>query len=161
MWRIISLLIIISLLLLSMALVLGFALGIGWLLTLFLPFSLFEATLLAIIASIVVGTFWYNLISPRFPLGPVDDIYDEDEDYYDDIPSNRFYKSEADRTWEAWLRYHLSNSIYYEFQESPQPVASMGSKQLQELAIRLADISVDILKTKTSRTKRLNITTNK
>jgi hypothetical protein len=33
----------------------------------------------------------------------------------------------------------------------------MGKKQIQELAIRLADLSIDILKAKTGRAKRLNI----
>jgi hypothetical protein len=143
-----------------MALVLGFAIGIGWILTLFLPFSLFEASLLALIASIVAGSSWYYLLGSI--LGLRDEIADEDyeeiyEDDFDQIPPDRFYQSHTDKTWEAWLRHHLANSIYYEFQESPQPVAPMGKKQIQELAIRLADLSVDILKSKSVRAKRLNI----
>jgi len=160
MWRILSIFVIIILILLSMAIVLGFAIGIGWLMTLFLPFSLFEASLLALIASIVVGSSWYYLLGSVLGLGGeiLDEDYDEtyDEDF-DQISSNRFYQSNTDKTWEAWLRHHLANSIYYQFQESPQPVAPMGKKQTQELAIRLADMSVDILKAKSVRAKRLNI----
>ena len=158
MWRILSTTVIILLVLLSMALVLGFAIGIGWVMTLFLPFSLFEASLLALIASIVVGTSWYNLIGSSLGLNPDDDYYYDEEDELDQIPPNRFYKSRADRTWEAWLRHHLANNIYYEFQDAPQPIAPMGKKQMQELAIRLADLSVEVLKAKTARAKRLSVT---
>jgi hypothetical protein len=143
-----------------MALALGFAIGVGWLMTLFLPFSLFEASLLALITSIVVGSLWYYLIGSVLGLRhqtDFDDLEDDFEQDVDQIPTHRFYQSNTDKTWEAWLRQHLANSIYYEFQESPQPVAPMGKKQIQELAIRLADISIEILKTKTGQAKRLNI----
>lgn len=158
MWRFLSIIVIFILVLCSMVLVLGFAIGVGWLMTLFLPFSLFEASLLALIASIVVGSSWYYLLGSL--LGLRGEVSDEDyyeEDDFDQIPPDRFYRSHTDKTWEAWLRHHLANSIYYEFQESPQPVAPMGKKQIQELAIRLADLSVDILKSKSVRAKRLNI----
>ena len=160
MWRILSIIVIIVLVLLSMTVVLGFAIGIGWLMTLLLPFSLFEASLLALIASIVVGSSGYYLLGSVLGLGgamPDEDYQEKYDDDFDQIPPNRFFKSNADRTWEAWLRHHLANSIYYEFQESPQPVAPMGKKQTQELAIRLADMSVDILKAKSVRAKRLNV----
>lgn len=154
-------LLVLGLALLSMALALGFAIAIGWLMTLFLPFDLFQASLLALIASIVAGTLWYNILGagPGFGPGPAADYEDEydEEDDYDRIPSNRFYKNEAGKTWEAWLRYHLANSVYIEFQDSPQPVTPMGDKQQQELAIRLADISLALLKTKSPSTKRVNV----
>jgi len=142
-----------------MVMVLGFAVGTGWLMTLFLPFTLFEASLLALIASIVVGSSWYYLLGSVLGLGGeiADETYEDYDNDFDQIPPNRFFKSNTDRTWEAWLRHHLANSIYYEFQESPQPVAPMGKKQIQELAIRLADMSVDILKAKSVRAKRLNV----
>jgi len=160
MWRFLSIIVILILVLASMALVLGFAISIGWLITLFLPFSLFEASLLALIASVVVGSSWYYLLGSMLGLrGEMldEDYYETYDDDFDQIPPDRFYQSGNDKTWEAWLRYHLANSIYLEFQESPQPVAPMGKKQIQELAIRLADMSVDILKTKSARAKRLNI----
>jgi hypothetical protein len=160
MWRILSIFVIIILMLLSMAMVLGFAIGIGWLLTLLFPFSLFEASLLALIASIVVGSSWYYLFGSVLGLGgeiPDEDIPEVFNDDFDQIPHQRFYKTHIEKTWEAWLRHHLANSIYFEFQESPQPIAPMGRKQTQELAIRLADLSVEILKAKSVRAKRLNI----
>jgi hypothetical protein len=144
----------------SMALVLGFAIGIGWLMTLFLPFDLFQASLLTLVAAVIAVAFWRNLLVSLLPFGDLDESeFDEDEDDndYDQIPASRFYIKEKEKTWEQWLRYHLANSIYIEFQDSPQPVAPMGNKQLQELAIRLADMTITLLKRKSSRTTRLNV----
>jgi hypothetical protein len=156
------LLLVLVVVIISLTLVLGFAIGIGWLLTLFLPFNLFEASLLGLIASVIVGTFWYNFLQ-SVPVGLKQDEYDydEDEDEYDEeynqIPATRFYETEADKTWEAWFRFQIANGIYVEFQDAEQPVAPMGEKQLQELAIRLADITISLLKTKSPRAKQLKI----
>lgn len=157
------LLLILAVVIISLVLVLGFAIGIGWLLTLFLPFNLFEASLLGLIASVIVGTFWYNFLQ-SVPVGLKQGEYDYDEDEYDydedyeQIPASRFYKTEADKTWEAWFRFQIANGIYVEFQDSEQPVAPMGEKQLQELAIRLADMTISLLKSKSPRAKQLKIT---
>jgi hypothetical protein len=157
------LLLVLIVVLASMSLALGFAVGVGWLLTLILPFTLFEASLLGLIASVIVGTFWYNFLSSTVPgFGPGGEAYDyddyDDEDDYNQIPASRFYQTEADKTWEAWFRYQIANGIYIEFQDSPQPVAPMGDKQLQELAIRLADLTITLLKAKSKRAKELKIT---
>ena len=50
---------------LSLALILGAALFVGWILTLLLPFSLFEGTLLAQVALMALGAVGY-LIAPFF-----------------------------------------------------------------------------------------------
>jgi hypothetical protein len=156
------LLLILAVVIISLVLVLGFAVGIGWLLTLFLPFSLFEASLLGLIASVIVGTFWYNFLQ-SVPIGlrqgeyDYDEDEDEDDGEYNQIPASRFYKTEADKTWEAWFRFQIANSIYIEFQDAEQPVAPMGEKQLQELAIRLADITISLLKSKSPRAKQLKV----
>lgn len=157
------LLLVLLIILVSMALVLGFAIGIGFLLTLFLPFDLFQASLLALVAGIIAIVFWRNLLRTLLPFGGLEGAeFDEDEIAYDDdydrIPGSRFYDKETDKTWEAWLRYHFANSIYIEFQDSPQPIAPMGKKQLQELAIRLADLAISFLKAKNARAKKLNVT---
>ena len=142
---------------LSLTLTLGVGIGVGWVLTLFLPFSLFEASLLGLIASVIVGAFWYNILStmPSFGSDEFDEF--EDEEYYDPIPVSRFFKSETDKTWEAWVRYQLANDIYAEFQEQSHPIVSKGEKQAQELAIRLADVVIPLLKTKSPKVKRLNV----
>jgi hypothetical protein len=155
------LLLVLAVVCISLALSLGFAIGIGWLLALFFPFSLFEGSLLGLIASVIVGTFWYNFLQ-SVPTGFKQDDYDEDDEYdydedYEQIPASRFYKTEADKTWEAWFRFQIANGIYVEFQDSEQPVAPMGEKQLQELAIRLADITISLLKSKSPRAKQLKL----
>jgi hypothetical protein len=146
------------------ALVVAVALGAGWLLRLFLPFSLFEATLLGALFAVltIYFVFWVfrNFGPPMaFQLGDVEE--DEREiasRAYKTIPTTRFYKTPAERTWTAWLRYELANDIYAEFQDAPHTLSNMNDRQLQELAIRLADMTLSLLKRKTARTKNLNVT---
>ncbi|MEE8391785.1 MAG: hypothetical protein V3S14_13455 [Anaerolineae bacterium] len=158
-------LLIFGLVIFSLALVLGIAIGLGWVLTLFLPFTLFEGAFLVMAASAVIGTVGYNLVRALSDFIPqLSDFDDEDEDKdeddedYDDIPASRFFKTVTEQTWETWFRYEIANDIYVEFQAAPKRIAPMGDRQLQELAIRLADTAVAILKAKSSRAKRLEIT---
>jgi hypothetical protein len=150
--------------LIGLALVLGISMGLGWLLTLFLPFTLFEASLLAMGACVIVGALWYNVIRSLSDFAP--DLYphtpDKDEEYseYDEIPASQFYKTKSGKTWEAWFRYQIANDIYMEFQDAPNRVAPMGQKQLQALAIRLSELAISMLKAKTARTKKLRVTKN-
>lgn len=147
----------------GLALVLGISTGLGWLLTLFLPFTLFEASLLAMGACVVVGAFWYNVVRSLSDFAPGSYSYPphEDEDFgYDEIPASQFYKTKSGKTWEAWFRYQIANDIYMEFQDAPNRVAPMGQKQLQALAIRLSELAVSMLKAKTARTKQLRVTKN-
>jgi hypothetical protein len=147
---------IIILLVISFALVFGVALGVGWILTLFLPFSLFEATLLGMIAALVIWTIWRNI------LGSVEDFgFDEEETEepdLDEIPMSRFCRTDADRTWENWFRYVIANTVYEDFLDSPGRIARMNEMQLQELSIRLTDAAIAALKRKSPRTKRLRVT---
>ena len=79
----------------SMALVLGFALGIGWIMTRFLPLDLFQASLLALLTAVIVGTFWYNFLGamPGFGSTQTDDDEEfDDADDYNRIPSSRFFQ---------------------------------------------------------------------
>lgn len=50
------------LILLSLAFVVGVSLGIGWVLTLVLPFSLFEGTVVGMIAAFVTWTVWHRFL---------------------------------------------------------------------------------------------------
>lgn len=145
---------IIAVAVISFAVVLGLALGIGWLLTLFLPFSLFEATLLGILAAGITLIFWRSIIfsAPPFPLGE-EMIEPEPET----IPEARFWRRDEDRTWERWFRYTFANTIYDEIFDAPRWPTQMNETQLEETAIRLANITVDGLKTKSPRTKRLSV----
>ncbi len=154
--RALLLILIIVLIVISFALVIGVALGVGWILTLFLPFSLFEATLLGMIAAIVICTVWYNILRSVEPFG-FDEEYEEPElEDSDEIPPSRFYKTDADRTWENWFRYILANVTYEDFLDLGW-TARMNDRQLQELSIRLTDVAIAALKGKSSRTKRLRV----
>jgi hypothetical protein len=138
---------------LATILLIAWAILLGWLLTLIQPlgFTLFEGSLLGLLATITIGVATYRLLTARVPsFDPTEedeaDWDDEDENY--PIPSTRFYKSEEDKTYEAWYRYEVANAIFLEFQDDPEVSGIMGDPQLQELAIRLAAISVAALKRK-------------
>ena len=146
-------LVIVLVVIISLALFIGLSLGIGWLLTLFLPFSLFEATLLGMLAAVVTALVWYSIFRSLF----VSEFMDEDESEPDEIPESRFWESPVDRTWKNWFRYVLANSVYEGFFDSPSVLTVMKEKQLQELSIRLADTALGGLETKSPRTKRLRV----
>ena len=150
------LILIIIVIVISFALVLGVALGVGWILTLFLPFSLFEATLLGMIAAIVICTVWYNILRSVEPFGFNEEYEEPELEDPDEIPPARFYKTDADRTWENWFRYILANVTYEDFLDLGW-TARMNDRQLQELSIRLTDVAIAALKGKSSRTKRLRV----
>jgi hypothetical protein len=145
------------LIVLTLAIVLGVAVGVGWLLTRLLPFTLFEGTLLGLLASVIVGAFWINVLRSVARWSQEEAEEDEEDFYYDEIPPDRFFKTGSEKTWETWLHYEFANDIYVEFQDYPQRIAPTGDRQLQELAVRLAEVAVAILKTKPPRTKRLHL----
>jgi hypothetical protein len=151
-----SVIIVIALLVISFAIVLGVALGVGWALTRFLPLSLFEATLLSMITTVIAWNAWRNILSPMADFGS--DDYEEEPEWEepDEIPPSRFYRTDADRTWENWFRYILANTTYEDFLDLGG-FAQMNDQQLQELSIRLTDAAVAGLKTKSLRTKRLRV----
>jgi hypothetical protein len=156
----IPVLLILGLVIVSLILVLGIAIGVGWILTLILPFTLFEGALLVMLASVIVGIIGSNLVRSLSDSAwdLTDDDYDEGEDDRGGIPASRFFKTSADGTWEAWFRYEIANDIYGEFLVSPTQIAPMDDRQLQELAIRLADTAVAILKARKPRVRRVEIT---
>jgi hypothetical protein len=146
--------IIVVLVILSFALVIGLSLGLGWLLTLFLPFSLFEATLLGMVAAGVTGVVWRNIFRAAPPFDYEEE--GEDEAEVEEIPQTRFWKTSTDQTWENWLRYVMANSIYQGFFDSPDEPA-LDEEQLQDIAIRLADAALGSLRARSPRTKRLKV----
>ncbi len=160
MWTVLPIIVMIVLLAISFALVIGAAVGLGWIITRLLPFSLFEATLLSMIALVITRTIWSSLLSSIEPFGPDEgDEYEEEPelDLLDEIPPSRFYRTDADRTWENWFRYILANTTYEDLLDLGG-FAQMNDRQLQELSIRLADAAIAGLKTKSPRTKRLRVT---
>jgi len=153
--RVLFFILIILVVVISFAIVFGAALGVGWVLARFLPFSLFEATLLSMIATMIIWTVWRNILSSVRDFGP--DVDEEEPEWgLDEIPPSRFYRTDADRTWENWFRYILANATYEDFLNSGW-TAQMNEGQLKELSIRLTDAAIAGLKAKSSRTKRLRV----
>ena len=142
------------LIIISLALVLGIFLLIGWLLTLFLPFSLFEGALLSMIAGLVTGILWHTLLRSGISGESEEDEYDSEAD---EIPGSRFWGTPAERTWENWFRYIIANSVYEDLLNSPHWVEIMSEENLQDLCIGLADAALEILKAKSPRSTRLRV----
>ncbi len=146
--------------LLCLAVILGWSVGVGWLLIKVTPFTLFEGTLLVMIASIVIGYGAIKVLttnvtapshSPYFPTPP--------EPEPEPIPAQRFYKSEAQKTNEAWFRYEIANAIYWDFDADDDINTSMNETEMKELAIRLSEVVVGALKSqKPKRGGRLRVT---
>ena len=139
------------------AVVLGWSFGVGWLLTLFLPFTWFEASLLTILASTAIGALGIRMLLSTPPLSPLADS----ETLFDPpIATDRFYPSSGQVTEEAWFRYEMANDVYWELIDTPSIVNSMDEQETKELAIRLTDIAVTLLKSRTSRAFRVKVTKN-
>jgi hypothetical protein len=154
--RVLLLILIIIVIIVSFTLVFGVALGVGWILTLFLPFSLFEATLLGMIAAMIIWTIWRNILRSADAFDFYEKEEEETEPDLDEIPISRFCGTDADKTWENWFRYILANVTYEDFLDLGW-TAKMNDRQLQELSIRLTDVAIAALKGKSSRTKRLRV----
>lgn len=84
----------------TLALVIGISLGIGWVLALFLPLSLFEGTLLGMIAAAITGRLWSHL---WFSSVPFPKVAEEKpgaglEDEIDQVPESKFWRTSEERT---------------------------------------------------------------
>lgn len=155
------LLTLIVLILVSLALVVGISLCIGWALTLILPFSMFQSTMLGMVAAIATGMIWrhiFEVLSGNRAIAEDDD--DEDEDEESEIPESQFWKIKKERTWENWFRYVFANAIYDELDDSWDGAEDMEEGTLREQAIRLADAAVEGLKNKPVYTRRVRITSD-
>ena len=139
------------------AVVLGWSIGIGWLLTLFLPFSLFEASLLVMIASAAISALGIRLLMTVPSPEPFTDLNEPVEPA---ISSDRFYSPKGPVTSEAWFRFEMANDIYWDLSDTDRIINSMDDSAVKELAIRLTDVVVEMLKSRTSRSSRINVTKN-
>jgi len=157
------LLLIALVLMLALASILGASIGIGWVLSQLAAFSLFEGTFVGLFALAVSGLAVSRLLAGLRRVAPAKrasadrpPVLEETVDL-DGIPLGRFVHSGTDYTWENWTRFNLANSVYIEFQDASRPVSSLNKEQQRELAIRLADIAVAILKAKPATTRRLSV----
>jgi hypothetical protein len=144
----------------SVVLILALSLGIGWVLTLFTPLALFEGSLLAIIAVTTALVFWILVMRTKppayYPEDEEGEWEDEEEWDTDEIPESRFWTDLSGRTWENWFRFLLANSIYEDLQTDPEGFEA--GKEGQELAIRLAEVALALLKKKSPRTRNWQLT---
>jgi hypothetical protein len=145
-------------LLVGIALFLGWGILIGWVLTQLFSFSHFEGTLLAMLATgfMIHVMMTIILTMVQTSLGTSEDMMDEDMEIEYAIPAERFFKDISERTWAAWIRFQLANNIYEKLQETPK-MTSLNSSQLQELAVRLADMGVAILREQSPRSSRIHL----
>lgn len=138
------------------AVIFGWSIGIGWLLTLFLPFTWFEASLLLMLASIAIGALGVRMLL-SMPPPPMTDS----ESFFDPpIASDRFYSSGERVTFEAWFRFEMANDIFWELTDTPSIGNSMDERETKELAIRLTDIAVNLLKNRKSNAYRVKVSKN-
>lgn len=146
--------------LLCLAVILGWSVGVGWLLIKVTPFTLFEATLLVMIASIVIGYGAIKVLTTNVTAPSSSSYFPPAlEDEQAPIPTQRFYKSEAQKTNEAWFRYEMANAIYWDFDDDDDINTSMSDTEMKELAIRLSEVLAGALKSqKPKRGGRLRVT---
>jgi len=135
----------------------GWSIGLGWLLTRLLPvFTIFEASLLIMLASIAVAYVGSQVMTTPVP---GTELAEELENLDSSpIPSERFFNSETDKTGEAVLRYRLANSIYLDLEDEPNVSRMMRREQLEELAVRLTGLAVGMLKRKNKQSGRIGLT---
>ena len=151
---ILPVLVVVFLALLTVVLLLAMGLGLGWLLTLFLPFSLFEGALLGMLAMWGSGAIWFVILRSTPPIDVDEDMVDEG------IPEGRFWEVEAERTWANWFRYVLANAIYGEIMMTPGWLGGLRAKRQQEIAIELADASLAAVRVRVTKARAAKVTCN-
>lgn len=154
----------------SIALVISISMGIGWVLTLFLPFSLFENTLLSMFACLTAWIIWNQLFNTAATYIPrneeedwdddneEDDDEDEDWDHEEEIPQSRFWQTPAERTWENWFRYVIANAVYDRLMYLR---GSRNEDRRQELSIHLSDAAIRALKANPPNARRMSLSRNR
>lgn len=152
----------------SVGIVIGWSLLIAWPLNRWLPISLGEGAILTSVATFIAILVWYRILDLGRPSLPASVAYTPDEDdgefWYDEdypISPQRFAPTHSQRTGENWLRYGLANELALAIDDSPPAKGLMNEKQIHELAIRLGDMIVALVREKPEIANRLNIPTLK
>lgn len=144
----------------GLILVTAVALAFGWAVSWFIPvLSLFEGTVIILLAVIVVGTFLNTIL--RLP-PPSQEPYADDPDYIEtdtihQIPISQFTKSAANETWEAYFQYEFANSIYEVIGSIPPPTLALNQQKLQDLAIDLSKLTVSLLQDRKTLPKQISV----
>lgn len=147
--------------LVGLAILLGWSVGLGWVLIQLLPFTLFEASLLIMAGTAVIGFVEWRILSIRAPDSPWADEDEDDDTDDDDYPIRevRFLEDAPGKTGETVFRYQMANDLFLYFRDNPRIRGQLGEKQLEELVIRLTDILVVIWKSKKFHGQRVSVTT--
>jgi hypothetical protein len=154
---------------LSTGLILGWAMGLGWLLSrLVSSLTLFEATLLALLPTLLFAHRLLNMLSEAVtsygesrteedepPDLPGDADYFVDEDAYP-IPLSQLTKGKRP-VGEDIVLLEFANGIYIRLTAEGK-VGFMGDAQVQQLAIRLAEFAVKVVKSKRSGQLKVSMT---
>ena len=162
-------LLVIAGILAAIAVIIGWSYGVGWIAAQFLPFTLFEATLLGMLASIFVFFLGSRILSSLLSegeetmeagRGPDPSLFITRLPEEEGIPASRFVQSEEDETDESWFRYQMANDIYDDLLADLDLDATMGETQAKELAVRLTDVVTAVFKArpKKPRSQRVTIT---
>ncbi len=136
---------------LAIGLLVFWSAGLSWLLIKLLPFSLFEGALLVLLGTLFVLYVAFKILA-ELPqtnsemLPPPAISLPE----LDSIPDDRFWQSDEEKTNEAWFRYAIANELYEDLREMELDM-TLGKAQQKELAIRLTDIVVALLKVRNYR----------
>ncbi|MCL4868002.1 MAG: hypothetical protein KJ063_03455 [Anaerolineae bacterium] len=155
---------------LSVGIVIGWSLLLAWPLSRWLPISLGEGAILTSIASFIATLVWYRILDLGRPsVAPIQYVSseeNEDDDglwYEEDypIPSQRFAPTHNERTGENWLRYDLANELALAIDDTPAAKGLMNEKQIHELAIRLSNMIVTMVKDKPEVALHINLPTLK
>jgi len=169
-WTILIILAVLLMLALSTGLLLGWAMGLGWLLSrLVSSLTLFEATLLALLPTLLFAHRLLNMLSETvssyseqqsgeeesYELVSEDDYF-ANEDVYP-IPLSQFTKGQR-LVGEHVVLLEFANGIYHRLQATPGSVGLMGDAQVQQLAIRLAEFAVKVVKSKRSGQLKVSMT---
>jgi hypothetical protein len=165
---ILIILLVILVVVLAIGLVLLWAMGWGWLLARFSPLSLFEASLLIMLPSLLIvnriASFFGDILTSfepsssssedRYELDEVDDYFNDEEIY--PIPLKQLTKGK-EPLGEDVVMLEFANGIYNRLTEEGK-VGFMGDAQVRQLAIRLAEFAVKILKNKRGGGYRISLT---
>ncbi len=145
----------------GLSIVLGVAFGFGWILMQIIDVTLFEAMLLVMVASVIFSALFDKIIN-LFTAGMDFDEDDLDaflEEKVDSkIPLERFVTdSPIGITEESMFRYHIANAVFDGLDDLPRSVGLNSEQQIIELAVRLTDPVVSILKRRKKRVATVTI----
>jgi hypothetical protein len=146
---------------------LGLSLGLGWLLTLFLPFKLWESALLALLANGIVLHVWLVVNHQTHSVIPIEDEEDEEEEEEESrllewaqrLPPLRGAFAASTRvTPETWFLHLLADLVQDDLERAPDLSGGLSERQRQEFALRSAAAAVRILRAKFPQVKQFRAT---